>query len=374
MLSLFLSYLSDLSLLIQNFFAIHQDWLWLVTVAIDLGIALVLYRMFGKMGLYTVVILNVMLSNLQGPKLTVILGLETSLGVILYSGIYFATDLLSEKYGRREGQRAVLLGFVASVIMILVIYISLLFLPSQMPDHAEFAGNVHDAMTTLFGFAPLFVFGSLFAYLISQSFDVWIFHYFKKETGGKHLWLRNNVSTLSSQALDTVLYGLLVWAPVFGLADAAALAAAKYVFKAIIAVIDTFFIYWARTWNVHDTDWNDHIEVYQPNTQDEDAGDLFIDAWHGKTPLWKVFWIYNIFFGTIILAVLSAITSLMSPITGNFIQFFAIVLSGPYIIWALRSVWKCADNSSQIYKILAKTWVIFVICALMIAWYFLYTY
>ncbi len=361
MLSLFISYLSELSLLVVEFFSLHQDLLWLFTVAIDLAIALLLYKMFGKMGLYTVVILNVMLSNLQGPKLTVILGMETSLGVILYSGIYFATDLLSEKYGRREGQRAVLLGFVASIIMILVIYISLLFLPSQIPNHAEFAGNIHDAMTTLFGFTPLFVFGSLFAYLVSQSFDVWIFHYFKKETGGKHLWLRNNVSTLSSQALDTVLYGLVVWAPVVGLEDAFYLAAAKYIFKAIIALIDTVFIYWARTWDVRDTDWNEEIEEHK---QDKQEGDLFVDAWQGKTPLWKVFWIYNIFFGVILFTVLTAIIVLISPMAGNLIQILAFILGAPYIIWVLISMWRSANNSSTLPRFLSRLWVIFILFTL----------
>ncbi len=242
--------------LIENLTA--QDLLWLLTVAADLSITLLLYRLFGKMGLYTIVILNVMLSNFQGPKLTIIFGMETSLGVILYSGIYFATDLLSEKYGQKEAKRAVLLGFVASLILILVIYISLLFEPSAL--HPEFAQNIHNAIATLFKFTPMFILGSLFAYIVSQNVDVWIFHYLKKKTQGKHLWLRNNLSTLSSQALDTVLYTLVVWAPVVGLETALGLGAAKYIFKAIIALIDTIFIYWARNWDVSAQDWNDPLQ------------------------------------------------------------------------------------------------------------------
>ena len=240
--------------LVENFFSTHQEALWLFTVAADLSITLLLFRLFGKMGLYTIIILNVMLSNFQGPKLAVIFGMETSLGVILYSGIYFATDLLSEKYGRKEAQRAVLLGFAASLILILVIYISLLFQPS--PLHPEFAQSIHDAIATLFNFTPMFILGSLFAYLVSQSFDVWIFHYLKKKTQGRHLWLRNNISTLSSQAIDTVLYALVVWTPIVGLETALGLAAAKYIFKAVIAAIDTIFIYWARNWDVSAQDWN----------------------------------------------------------------------------------------------------------------------
>ncbi len=349
--------------MLQNFLSTHQDLLWVLVVVADLSTALILYRVFGKMGLYTVVILDVMLSNLQGPKLTVILGMETSLGVILYSGIYFATDLLSEKYGRREGQRAVLLGFVASVAMILFIYLSLLFLPSQVPNHAEFSNNIHEAMKTLFGFTPLFVFGSLFAYLVSQSFDVWIFHYIKKETGGKHLWLRNNVSTLSSQILDTILYAVVVWAPVVGLRDALYLASAKYIFKVIIALIDTIFIYWACTWNLSKTDWQESFNAHNNENQDND---LFMDAWLGKTPLWKVFWIYNIFFGVVLFGALTAIIVLMSSIASTLILILIIALGGPYIAWVLISMWRCANKSHIVYKTLTKLWVIFVILGLVI--------
>jgi queuosine precursor transporter len=241
---------------VENFFAAHQDLLWVFVVAIDLSITLLLYRLFGKMGLYTIVILNVMLSNLQGPKLTIIFGLETSLGVILYSGIYFATDLLSEKYGKKEGQRAVWLGFASSIIMVLVLYISLRFLPS--PPHPSFdPKDVHDAIDTLSNFAPQFVFGSLFAYLVSQSFDVWIFHYLREKTQGKHLWLRNNASTMASQALDTVVYGLVVWTALVDIKTALMLAFVKYFFKVLIALIDTIFIYWAREWDMTDKDWNE---------------------------------------------------------------------------------------------------------------------
>lgn len=270
-----------LPLSVENFFSTHQDLLWVLIVAIDLSITLLLYRLFGKMGLYAIVILNIMLSNFQGPKLTVIFGMETSLGVILYSGIYFATDLLSEKYGKREGQRAVLLGFVASMIMVVMIYASLLFLPSAVPNHAQFAQDVHGAIGTIFNFTPLFVFGSLFAYLVTQSFDVWIFHYIKEKTHGRHLWLRNNASTISSQTLDTVLYAAVVWWPVLiekhsdpmvALQIAFQLAIVKYFFKVFIALIDTFFIYWARNWDMTDKDWNESLHDNYLKSQEKQQG------------------------------------------------------------------------------------------------------
>lgn len=99
----------------------QQILLWLFTLCVDLGAAILLFRIFGKQGLYASIVLSLLLANLQGPKLTEVLGMQTSVGVILYSGIYFATDLLSERYGHREANRAVLIGFVVSLIIIVMI-------------------------------------------------------------------------------------------------------------------------------------------------------------------------------------------------------------------------------------------------------------
>ena len=231
-----------------DFFSQHQLLLWTLTVITDLGFAVLCYRLFGRTGLYGVVVFSLLLANIMGPKLTVVAGLQTSMGVILYSSIFFATDLLSEKYGRREAQRAVLLGFYVSVALVVMTQISLQFLPSTLPKTSVFAQSVHAATATLFDYTPRFVFGSLLAYLVSQSFDVWVFHRIRDATGGRYLWLRNTGSTLLSQAIDTLIYGLVVWWGLVDLVTALQLAAAKYLFKFVIAVVDTPFIYWACTW------------------------------------------------------------------------------------------------------------------------------
>ena len=231
-----------------NLFALNQEWLWIFTVIVDLGFAILLYRLFGRYGLYGSIVFSILMANIQGPKLTMVFGLQTSMAVILYSSIFFATDLLSEKYGRQEAQRAVLLGFVVSVMTVVISQLSLYYMPSTDPGTNEFATSVHNAAVVLFDYTPRFVFGSLFAYLISQSFDVWVFHWIKNKTNDRHLWLRNTGSTLISQAVDTLIYGLVVWWGIVDLVTALQLAAAKYIFKFLIAVLDTPFIYWARSW------------------------------------------------------------------------------------------------------------------------------
>lgn len=231
---------------IAAFFTNNQEALWLTTLMVDLAGTVLLYRFFGKAGLQVAIATAIILANLQGPKLTIIFGLQTSLGVIFYSSIFFATDVLSENYGKAEANKAVRMGFAVSVIVLLMLSLALLFLPSSKPETAAFSASIHDAFATIVNFTPRFVFGSLLAYYVSQSFDVWAFHKIRKMTGERWLWLRNNASTMSSQAIDTVIYSLVAWWGIVDLKTAFALGAAKYVFKIAIAMIDTVFIYWAK--------------------------------------------------------------------------------------------------------------------------------
>lgn len=223
--------------------AANQEVLWICTLLLDLAGTIVLYRLFGKAGLQIAIATAIILANLQGPKLTVIFGIETTLGVIFYSSIFFATDVLSEIYGREEANKAVRMGFAVSVIVLVMMSLAMLYQPSDR----QFAHDIHDAFGTILNFTPRFVLGSLFAYYVSQSFDVWAFHRIRQITGEKWLWLRNNLSTMSSQVIDTAIFSLIVWWGTVDLVTALKLGAAKYVFKLLIAMIDTGFLYWARS-------------------------------------------------------------------------------------------------------------------------------
>ena len=227
----------------------NQELLWLFTVVYDLGLAILLNRFFGKYGLYTAVVLGIVLGNLQGGKVSELTlfgySFTASMGAILYSGIYFATDVLNEKFGREEANRAVMLGFVANVAVMITLLISIQFRPSDITGSAL---EVHNAISTLAGYSPIFVIGSLTAYLISQTFDVWFFHKIRSYTGESKLWLRNNLSTITSQLLDTMIYQFTWVMAGMDMKTAFLIAITKYIFKVFIAGIDTIFIYWVRKW------------------------------------------------------------------------------------------------------------------------------
>jgi len=241
---------------ISNFLINNQEILWLITLLADLSFTILLYRLFGKAGLQVAIAFSILLANLQGPKLTIIFGLQTSLGVIFYASIFFATDVLSENYGKKEAQKAVQMGFVVSLIMILMMSLALLYQPSNQPGTAAISQNIHNAFATIINFTPRFIIGSLLAYYISQRFDVWAFHLIKQKTGEKHLWLRNNLSTMSSQILDTAIYSLVAWWGIVDLKTAIQLGLVKYAFKVMISIIDTGFIYWAK-WSHKKLKYND---------------------------------------------------------------------------------------------------------------------
>jgi len=226
----------------------NPEILWVLTVLYDLLLASLLFYFFGKEGLYLAIVLGIVLSNLQGGKVSDVIIFDrtftVSMGAIMYSGIYFATDLLSEKYGRKEATKAVIIGAVANVVVMLTLVLSTFYLPSEISSSAD---SVHEAISTLAVYSPIFVIGSITAYLISQSFDVWVFHKIKTITGERMLWLRNNVSTLLSQALDTFIY-TFVWviAGELDFITALSISLTKYVFKFFIAIVDTFFIYFVK--------------------------------------------------------------------------------------------------------------------------------
>lgn len=227
---------------VVQFLTTNQEVLWLLTLLLDLSGTVLLYRLFGKAGLQIAIATAIILANLQGPKLTVIFGIETTLGVIFYSSIFFATDVLSEIYGREEANKAVRMGFAVSIVVLVMLSLAMLYQPSDR----QFAHDIHNAFGTILNFTPRFILGSLFAYYISQSFDVWAFHRIRRITGEKWLWLRNNLSTMCSQVVDTAIFSLVVWWGTVDLVTALKLGAAKYVFKLVIAMIDTGFLYWAR--------------------------------------------------------------------------------------------------------------------------------
>lgn len=163
---------------------------------------------------------------------------ELSVGILPYPLTFLITDLISEIYGEKAANRVVIAGIFASFFSM-----GILLLADFVP---AIENSPVDDMTfkKVFSLSPLAVLASMIAYLIAQFIDIRIYHFWKKLTKGKLLWIRNNFSTFVSQFLDTFsvilllsLFGILPWDLFFGLV------LSGFVFKVIVAALDTPLLY-----------------------------------------------------------------------------------------------------------------------------------
>ncbi|NDV20086.1 queuosine precursor transporter [Pseudodesulfovibrio sp. JC047] len=216
-----------------------NETLWILFALVDLSMVLVVYRLFGRIGLFGLMVFNLLLCNIQVLKTVELFGLTTTLGNVLYASVFLSTDLLSEFYGKKEARKGVLLGFVTLVMMVTYMQIALYFQPSA-DDFAQ------PHLSALFGFMPRIALASMMAYLISQLHDVWAFHAIKARTGEKLLWLRNNASTMISQLLDSAIFCFIAFWGLFPMDVFLEILLSTYVIKIAVAGLDTPFIYLAK--------------------------------------------------------------------------------------------------------------------------------
>jgi len=163
---------------------------------------------------------------------------------LAYALTFFASDCYSELYGRRAAQVMVNVGFAMNFVLLALVW-STILAPAANPEAAGRYRSVLAPGTNI-------VVGSLVAYLVSQNWDVLVFHRIREATGPSMLWLRNVASTATSQAIDTVLFVAVAFyvAPrVLGFGDGfqipviLSLIVGQYLLKLLIAVVDTPFVY-----------------------------------------------------------------------------------------------------------------------------------
>lgn len=218
---------------------LFNNLLWIAFILVDLSLAVLIYRFFGKFGLYALIVASVITANIQVIKTVQLFGLTATLGNVLYGSIFFTTDILSEVYGKRAARRGVWLGFIGMALMTLWMQIGLKFIP----DISDFS---QDSFVTIFSLMPRIAAGSMIAYLISQHHDIFAFHFWKKKTAGRFLWLRNNASTMVSQAIDTIIFCTIALWGIFDTNTWLQILATTYLLKLLVAIIDTPFIYLAK--------------------------------------------------------------------------------------------------------------------------------
>ena len=192
--------------------------------------------------------------------------MQLAVGVLAYPLTFLCTDIISELYGRARANFMVTVGLLLNVFVLAIMWLANslpaidastqppwqtlnLAAPVGLPDGSQLDGQV-ELFTLIYANTAGAVFASMMAYVLAQYIDVFLFHWIKKKTNGKHLWLRNNGSTIVSQAVDSVTvimvtFGAVIFAGGMSLNAVLLLMVSNYVFKLAAALIDTPLIYLA---------------------------------------------------------------------------------------------------------------------------------
>lgn len=183
----------------------------------------------------------VILTNTVGVKLFEAFGRILPVSIIWFPLTFLITDIVSEMYGAKRARFLVIMGFTMSLLLLGFSQIGINLRPSGV-----YAAD--EAYINIFGPVWRLLFASMAAYLLAQMVDVNLFHFWKRLTKGKHLWLRNNASTMVSQFVDTFTVNTIFLyknPAVFtgDIGDLANIILSVYVLKVAIAALDTPFCY-----------------------------------------------------------------------------------------------------------------------------------
>ena len=210
-----------------------DELLYILVTLISLTLVLLATKL-GPQFLIGVVVTLLLMANIFSGRLTVVFGFINTLALPIYAAIFLATDSAAEHFGKKVAYQVVVMGILAQICMVIL---------SQIIIRTSSYGDpvIAESLSTVFGFLPRIILGSLIAYTFSQYFDVTLYHFFKESYRGKHLWLRNCLSTTISQGIDSAIFLAIAFYGV--LPKLGELFISVWIFKIVIALVDTPFIY-----------------------------------------------------------------------------------------------------------------------------------
>lgn len=191
--------------------------------------------------LNAVFIMATLASNIMAAKMTTVAGISFPAGVFAFPISFLVTDVINEVWGKKEAGYTVKLGFAASIAFTLFTMLAV-WLPAAdfWPLQGEFA--------TILAAVPRITIAGLTAFIFSQNTDLWIFDRLKVLHKGKHLWIRNNVSTTTAQLVDSLIFIVIAFYGTMPIEALFAMVFSQWAIKLVLATLDTPFVYWGVKW------------------------------------------------------------------------------------------------------------------------------
>lgn len=219
----------------------YNEFFGIATFFVTFIVMVLMYRCFGKQSLIAWVAIGTIIANIQVIKTVDIFGISATLGNVMFASIYLATDILNDIYGRKVAKRAVWLGFSSTLVMIIVMQMSLHFIPA--PEDIS-----QKALSTIFDLVPRIALGSIIAYIIGQHVDVFIFSMIKKVfQSDKTFIIRAYGSTVLSSIIDTALFVTIAFIGTLPASVVFEIFITTYVLKLVSTIFNVPFGYIAKS-------------------------------------------------------------------------------------------------------------------------------
>lgn len=229
--------------------AIPNEILIIGSLIVIYGAVIFFFSEFGEAGLYVWTAIATIAANIEVLILVDAFGMEQTLGNVLFASTVLATDILSETKGKQIANTAVKIGVCTTVTFVAISQSWFLFTPNANDFATE-------SILMVFTNTPRFMLVGIAVYAVAQYFDVWLYHSLWEKLKVKYndskrgLWIRNNISTLASQALNTVLFTFGAFMGMYDTNVLISIVFSSYIIFIFTSLCDTPAIYLAR--HIHD--------------------------------------------------------------------------------------------------------------------------
>lgn len=215
-----------------------NELIFVIELLVAFGALLLVSKFLGKEGLISWVAIVSILANIITAKTVEGFGLTYTLGTILFASTFLATDVLTERFGKESAKKGVIIGMVGTITLIVATQICLWYQPSYL-DYAN------DSMKVLFSLNLRISISSVIMYFIANMVDVYIYSKLKEKMNSKHMWLRNNVSTILCNTVENFFFMFGAFYGIYEAKDIVIMAISTSLVEIVVGLCDTPFLYLA---------------------------------------------------------------------------------------------------------------------------------
>ena len=203
---------------------------------------LIIKKLLGKEGLIGWIGIASVVANIMIIKSVTLLGMDATLGNVLFASNFLATDMLTENYGYKSAKKGVMFGAISVVAFLAITQVALLFQPNSL-DIAQ------DSFKLLFSLTPRITLASFTLFVLSNYVDVALYEHLRKRDNGKRMWLRNNLCTIISNGSENFFFYIIAFGGMYAFKDIISMAISATIIEIFIALCDTPFLYASKRIN-----------------------------------------------------------------------------------------------------------------------------